>query len=130
MVIDYYEDLTGTGSTCPPNDVFYGDGKKEYYRIVKADPPTPVCFYSHRKKYPDKQFSDECEARSLSISDSIPHLMNSFYRTPAGKKKARLVAVLKLKRADGCLKQAGAFYHHSWWRSTTFDLSSVKIQTV
>lgn len=128
--IEYFEDLEITGTTCPPKDAYLPDGKKEYYRVVKHNPATTECFFSHRKKYPAKIFDDECEARYLSTSATIEILLNSYFRTPAHKKKTILIAILVLKPEDGLVKQTYSAGHYSWWRSITFDPNSVKVEKV
>lgn len=130
IIIEYFEDLNISGQICPPEDIFFSDGQTEYYRVVKTDPAEPGCFISHRLKFPTKVFNDECEARSLSISNSIEGLLNSYYRTPAHKNKEKLIGVVILCEQDGAIKQTGADHHHSWWRSKTFKLESVTVTRI
>lgn len=129
--IDFFEDLTISGETCPPDNAILPDGKKDFFRIVKSNPVTSECFISHRSRFPEKEFPDECKARAISLSDSIESLINGFFKAPAGKKKKeKLVGVVTLKESDGLILQTGAPGHHSWWRSKGFDLDSVIIQNL
>lgn len=128
----YFEDLHVEGQSCPPPDVSVPNGEKEYFRALNGNPPTPECFISHRLKFPTKSFSDECEARSLSLSDTIDGLINGYYKIPAIRRrhKVAIIGSIFLKDTDGHVKQTGAKSHHSWWRSQAFDTATVTIQEI
>ncbi|WP_143473500.1 hypothetical protein [Flavilitoribacter nigricans] len=128
--LSYFEDLVIEGCICPHEDSIHPDGEQAFYRIVKHNPATSDCFVSHRKKYPTREFSDECIARAVSTFNSIEGLFNAFIRTPAGRKKERLVATLVLTQTDGMLKQTAREGHYSWWRSRNFDFRLVNVQKV
>lgn len=131
IAIEYFEDLNISGQICPPEDIFLCDGKTEYYRVVKTDPATSDCFISHRLKFPTGVFNcDECEVRSISLSNSIEGLINGFFKTPAHKKKEKLIGVVILCEMDGAIKQTGADHHHSWWRSKTFKPENVTVARI
>ncbi len=125
----YFEDLVIESTTCPHDDAYTPNGN-ELFRIVKHEPVTSECFASHRKKNPTKMYPDECIARAVSTFDSVEGLLNAFIKTPAGKKKERLIGKVVLQENDGMLKQTFSEGHYSWWRSHSFDISSVTIQKV
>ena len=127
--MDFFEDLSVV-DVCPPNDVIIPNGENKFYRVVKHEPASSDCFVSHRKKNPDKEFADECIARAVSLSDNLEGLLNAYFKTPAHKKKTRLVGVLTLNSADGRIKQTFAAGHYSWWRSSVFEPGSVNIKKV
>ena len=77
--ITYFEDLKIVGQICPPPDAIYPDGKKEYYRVVKSNPANSECFISHRAKFPEMVFDDECVARAISLSDSIGSIIDDMF---------------------------------------------------
>lgn len=126
----YFEDLAIEGQVCPHDDAVVPDGVKTYYRVLKNNPATSECFISHRVKFPEKEFDDECEARSVSLSDSLEGLINGYFKVQANKKKARNIGVLTLLPTDGVVKQTGHKSHHSWWRSQTFDHTTVTVQLI
>lgn len=126
----YFEDLSIDECTCPHEDAVIPDSSKEFYRIVKCNPASSECFMSHRSKHPTKEYPDECCARAVSTFDSADGLLNAFFKTPAGKKKERLLGKIVLHNGDGLIKQTFAEGHYSWWRSQSFDISSVTIQKV
>lgn len=128
--IIYFEDLAIEGNICPPEDAFLPDGTKGYYRVVKHNPASSDCLTSHRKKHPSRTYKDECISRAVSTFDTVEGLLNAFIRTPAAKKKERLIGKLTLQEKDGKLKQTFSEGHYSWWRSVAFDISSVTIQKV
>jgi len=127
---EYFENLEIEGQVCPPDDAFPPDGKKEYLRVLKNNPPASECFISHRVKSPEKKFGDECEARSVSLSDSLEGLINGYFKIQANKKKARYIGVIVLTPKDGVIKQTGPVTHYSWWRSQAFSLDSVNVQEI
>jgi hypothetical protein len=128
--ITYFEDLVIEDSTCPPDDAFFPNGDNGLYRIVKHNPVTSDCFVSHKKKNPTTTYPNECIARAVSTFDSIEGLLNAFIKTPAGKKKERLIGKVVLQEKDGMIKQTFSEGHYSWWRSQPFDISTVSIQKV
>lgn len=128
--IEYFEDLSATGITCPPEDAFVPNGKQEYYRVLKHNPATSECFFPTKIKEYSRIKPDACIAKSVSIYDNLEGLINGYYKTPAHKIKQRLIGVLMLTPTDGLLKQTFAAGHHSWWRSRVFTPESVTIKAV
>jgi len=129
MEINYFEDLASTGIPCPHIDAFVPDGMQEYYRALKMGIP-PSDNYIPSKIHKDKPELDECIKKSVSIYDNQERLINAFYKTPAHKKKTRILGLLVLNSKDGMLKQTFNPGHHSWWRSKEFNPDSVKIMEV
>lgn len=125
----FFEDLSEV-DTCPPNDAIIPNGVDEFFRVVKNEPASSDCFVSNKKKNPHKEFADECIARAVSLSDSLEGLLNAYFKTPAHKKKTRLIGVLALNAKDGRIKQTFAAGHYSWWRSSVFEPGSVNIKKV
>lgn len=126
--IEFFEDLTTTGNTCPPDDAFSPNGEQEYFRVIKKNKPIAESFVP--KKFKEEDAVDPCIAKALSVSDSLQSLINGYFKIPANKKREVLVGTLKLVNNDGLIKQTFAKGHHSWWRSTVFDTSTVAIQTI
>lgn len=130
LSIKYFEDLATTGITCPPEDAFIPDGKQKYFHVLKHNPATSNCFLPTKIKEDSRIKPDACIAKSVSLSNSLEGLINAYYKTPAYKKKQRLIGVLRLTHKDGLLKQTFATGHYSWWRSKAFEPESVNIEMV
>jgi hypothetical protein len=128
--ITFFEDLVVEGQVCPPADAAFPNGEKEYFRVLNSSSQIADNFDSHRKKFPNKVFGDECVARSLSLSDSVDGLINGFFKLPANKKKARKLGLIVLLPKDGLIKQTGNDFHYSWWRSNQFDFSNVTVKEI
>jgi hypothetical protein len=134
-IVDYFEDLTSTGCTCPHEDAFVPDGKKVYFRVLKSTPITSSCFLPTLIKgdRPLPDGFDECIGKSVSIYDDLQGMINGFFKIQAKKNKKKQigVGVLKLTPKDGVLKQTFDHKnHHSWWRSQAFDVAAVAIQEI
>ena len=93
LSIEYFEDLAATGITCPHEDAFAPDGKQEYFRVLKYNPAASESFLPTVIKE-GKPIHDACIAKSISIYDNLEGLINGFFKTPAHKKKKRLIGVL------------------------------------
>ena len=127
---EFFEDLTTTGNTCPPEDTFEPNSEQDYFRVIKKNRAVADSFLPKKLSEEDKAKIDPCIAKSLSVSDSLQSLINSYFKTPANKKREILVGTLRLMPTDGLLKQTFAAGHHSWWRSKAFDPSTTIIQTI
>ncbi len=129
--VKYFEDLN-VGFTCPHDDSFVPDGEKIYYRLLKINPICSECFLptpiSIDRPLPDG--FDNCIEKSVSLYDDLEGMINGIFRMPSGKQKKKQISIglLKLKSKDGLLKQTFGKNHHSWWRSDTFDVSTVIIK--
>ena len=99
-----------------------------YFRLGSI-PPDDSDFWSHRQRFPHKKFHvSECIARSLSIFDDLNAAEQLRLLLPAMRLKP--VFQLDLLEKDGLIQQTGNDINHfSWWRSTQFDLETIKILT-
>ena len=122
--MNFYEELP---PDCPPDEAYSLEAT--YFRLGNI-PPNDSDFWSHRRRFPNKRFHvSECVARSLSVFDD----------QEAAEKLKRLLPVMRSKpifqvnltQKDGLVQQTGNDVHHfSWWRSTEFDLETIKILDV
>jgi hypothetical protein len=117
----WFEELP---SDCPPEEAGVPSGT--YFRLGSI-PPDDSDFWSHRRRFPHKKFHvNECVARSLSIFDDMDAAERLKQLLPAMRSKP--VFQLDLRENDGVVQQTGNDIHHfSWWRSTDFDLATIKI---
>lgn len=117
----FYEKLP---SNCPPETAFAP--QTSYFRLGSI-PPDDSDFWSHRRRFPNKVFHvSECTALSLSVFDSQDAAEKLKRLVPAMRSKP--IFQLNLKEKDGLIEQTGNDSHHySWWRSTEFKLSTIKI---
>jgi len=127
--MDYFENLTLPDITCPPPYSFKANGEQVYFRVLKHKPATSECFLPTPPRE-GKPKPDACIAKAVSLSNSLDGLIHGFFKTPAHKKKQKLIGILKLTPKDGMLKQTFAPAHYSWWRSKAFSPETVTIQTV
>jgi hypothetical protein len=109
---------------CPPETAFAP--QTSYFRLGSI-PPDDSDFWSHRRRFPNKVFHvSECIALSLSIFDSQEAAEKLKRLVPAMRSKP--IFQVDLTEKDGLIEQTGNDSHHySWWRSTEFDLSNIKI---
>ena len=121
--MNWYEQLP---PQCPPSDAVPCEGT--YYRIAKGNPATDSDFFSQRKLQPDKTFVglgiDECISRALSLFSDINDAVR---RLKLPKFRNANVAEVDLQPKDGVIKKTFSGTHHSWWRSTDFNVSQAKI---
>ena len=119
--MDFYEQLP---ADCPPKEAIAIE--KPFFRLGSI-PPGESDFWSHRKRFPHKVFKvDACIAMSLSVFDDLDAVLHLKRLLPAMRSKS--VFQLNLTSKDGVVSQTGNDAHHfSWWRSTEFDLSTIKI---
>lgn len=119
--MNWYEQLP---TNCPPKEA--SAPKAPYFRLGSI-PPDDGDFWSHRRRFPHKKFHvTECVARSLSIFDDQYAAEQLKRLLPAMRLKP--IFQLDLLEKDGLVQQTGNDLHHfSWWRSTEFDLETIKI---
>lgn len=119
----WFEDLP---RECPPADAMECGGR--YYRVSWGNPATTADFFSQRRLAPEKVFLgegiDECVVRAVSV---FADLEDACRLLKHPKFKNAKVALLKLEQQDGKIKKTFKRSHHSWWRSSMFDVSSAKI---
>ena len=65
--MEWAEDLP---EGCPPPDAI-APGSEIFFRAVLTFPPTEIDFQSQRKQQPNKYYSNECEARALSMFSTL-----------------------------------------------------------
>jgi len=108
---------------CPPDNAFNPEGYT-FYRLTTGDTPTEQDFFSQRANCPDCNFRNvsECIARSLSVWDDVEKCLN-LLKLPRHKNKKLIT--LPLKSTDGLVLQTFKQNHHSWWRSSSFDVASI-----
>jgi hypothetical protein len=118
--MNWYEQLP---LDCPPKEAIVPEAT--YFRLGSI-PPEDSDFWSHRRRFPYKKFHvSECVARSLSIFDDQNAAERLKRLLPAMRLKP--IFQLDLTEKDGLVQQTGNDLHHfSWWRSTEFDLETVK----
>ena len=127
--MEFFEDLSVI-DVCPPNDIIIPNGENEFFRVLKSEQIKSEHFLPKKLSEKDKRNIDPCIAKSVSLNDNLEGLLNAYFKTPAHKKKIRLVGVLTLNSEDGRIKQTFAAGHYSWWRSSVFEPSSVNIKKV
>lgn len=119
--MDWYEKLP---PDCPPDEAFSPDAA--FFRLGSI-PPDDSDFWSHRQRFPHKIFQvSECVARSLSVFDDRDAMERLRRLLPLMRSKP--VFQVDLTPKDGLIQQTGADAHHfSWWRSTEFDWTIIKM---
>lgn len=119
--MNWYEKLP---PDCPPLEAF---APEETYFRLGGIPPSDSDFWSHRQRFPHKVFHvSECVARSLSVFNTLEAAERLKKLLPAMRSKS--IFEVDLTEEDGLIQQTGNDVHHfSWWRSTKFDLSTLKI---
>ena len=108
---------------CPPEKAFEPNGHV-FYRLTKTLFPTTDDFKSQRADCPTCQFNgvSECVTRSLSVWDDINKCLN-LLKLPRHKGKTTMI--IELAPNDGLILQTFKPNHYSWWRTETFDITSV-----
>jgi hypothetical protein len=119
--MNWYEKLP---PNCPPEEAHRAEAT--YFRLGSI-PPDDSDFWSHRQRFPHKRFHvSECVARSLSVFDDQEAAEKLKRLLPTMRSKP--IFQIALREKDGMIQQTGNDIHHfSWWRSTEFDLSIIKI---
>lgn len=102
---------------CPPNEASQPNNFI-CYRLSNTSPPDETLFFSHRKLYPFKTFSNECEARGLSV-------FNKQCDCEKVKKlslhKNKHIVSLLLRKGCGLIYKTGKNRsHYSWWAYANF----------
>jgi hypothetical protein len=117
----WYENLP---PDCPPETAEIPQAS--YFRLGSI-PPEESDFWSHRRRFPHKKFHvSECVAQSLSIFDDFEADERLKRLLPAMRSKP--IYQVDLTEGDGWVLQTGQDPHHfSWWRSTDFEISNIKI---
>jgi len=119
--MDWFEELL---PNCPPSEAF--PPENSFFRLGSI-PPDDSDFWSHRRRFPHKVFQvSECTARSLSVFDDLEAVRRLKRLLPAMRSKP--VFQVDLTKKNGMVQQTGNDLHHfSCWRSTEFDLNTIKV---
>lgn len=105
---------------CPPPDATQPQNGI-YYRLVESNPPTEKDFYSHRKLFPEKNYSSkECIASAVSIFNSLDRCKD-IKKLPLHKDNNELIIKITLPPDSGLIKKTGGHHHFSWWRAKSFN---------
>lgn len=104
---------------CPPDIAEKIDGPRDVFRLVRTNPPTEIDFRSQRAEKPDHPFSDECQARGLSVHAERRDSEKAL-RLPT--LRGRLVCRLRLGAGAGEILQTGRYSHHTWWPLADYDV--------
>ena len=117
---EWFEELP---EQCPPKDAFSPNGQT-FYRLVNGQAVTSDDFTSQQAEFPWKEFLgvDKCILRAVSIflNKADCEKMLKFPRH-----KHKNVYALTLIETDGVVKQTFKPSHHSWWRTTKFELEAI-----
>lgn len=99
---------------CPPIAAKDADGE-EVYRLVDQNPPSDLDFISHRLRYPNREFRDECKACGLSIFTKLEDSITLRKRLPA--LRDTLIAMGNLPNDAGKILPTPWMgnSHHTWW---------------
>ncbi len=105
---------------CPPEAADEIAAAREFFRLVRSDPPTQDDFRSQRAEKPEAVFQvTECQALGLSVfadrRDSERALKLPWLRN-------RLICRLRLEAGAGRIQQTGRPSHHTWWPLAAFDI--------
>ena len=104
---------------CPPDIAEEIDVPRDVFRLVRTDPPTETDFRSQREEKPDRAFTNECQARGLSVHTERQDSENAL-RLPT--LRGRLVCRLRLGPGAGVILQTGRYSHHTWWPLADYDV--------
>ena len=117
---DWFEELP---EECPPKDAFSPNGQT-FYRLVKGQPVTLDDFISQQAEFPWKELLniDKCIIRAVSVFLEKEDC-EKMLKFPRHKTKS--VYALILNEHDGVVKQTFKPSHHSWWRTSNFELETI-----
>lgn len=85
-------------------------------------------FQSQRLQKPTSKFKgiSECITRSLSVFNNIDKCKN-MSKLPLYKGRWKSIIEIDLVKEDGLVLKTFKANHYSWWISTTFDNSKIKV---
>jgi hypothetical protein len=114
---------------CPPDAAEEIAAQREFFRLVRNNPPTLDDFRSQRGEKPDAVFQvSECQARGLSV---FADRRDSERALKLPKLRGRLSCRLLLEAGAGRIQQTGRPSHHTWWPLADFDiLAHCGVETV
>ena len=111
-------------SGCPPETAEEITERREFFRLVRYNPPSDSDFQSQRAEKPDGIFHVcECLARGISVSTDLSSLKDQALKLP--NLRGRLVCRVTLDAGAGWIQQTGRNpWHHTWWPLSSFDVLS------
>jgi hypothetical protein len=112
---------------CPPEDIFV-PSEHSFYRLAKqSDNYTADDFKSYAETDPDRNWGALLPlAVGLSIIDNEKKARKNL-KLPMFRQYKGIIALV-LNPMDGVVKQTGAHRSHfTWWRTTSFQMSNVKM---
>ena len=100
--------------SCPPTGARHPTGEL-FYRVVKTNPPTDIDFYSQYKKQPNRLFPDLCQAKALSIYQSVEEC--DTIRKATKEYRGGHIVSIRLTEESGLIHNynTSSSTHHSWW---------------
>lgn len=115
-----YEWFEKLPSACPPADARVPH-EETFFRVSNHNPASADDFLSERARRPRRVLEcDECEARAVSLWDSLEHLNASIGGLNAFRGKPRIA--ITLTPDSGVVKCTFKKHHISWWRAKSFDV--------
>jgi hypothetical protein len=101
---------------CPPQDARQPNNER-FFRLVDSLPPTAEDFYSQRRLYPSKQFSNECRALAVSLFGSYTDCQE---KKKLPNLKQKMVVGIVLPPESGVILKT-VRTHYAWWMAKHFD---------
>ncbi|NIJ54717.1 hypothetical protein [Dyadobacter arcticus] len=107
---------------CPPAEAIKPRGLK-FYRIC-SNPVSERDFYSHKRLYPEKNYTKLCEAKGLSLWQTLDKA-RQILKMPIFKSRNSTIGELVLNEKDGVVLQTTKDLNHfTWWSTTEFEYSN------
>lgn len=112
---------------CPPEDILVATEHPFYRMAYSAQAYSDDDFKSYAELNPGKDWGEMLPlAVGLSLIDNKEKAIKNL-RLPLFK-KYRGIIELTLNPQDGVVKQTGVHIsHYTWWRTTMFEVSNLKI---
>ena len=106
---------------CPPETAEDIVSSRDFFRLVRSDPPTEKDFMSQRAEQPNRSFDGvtECQARGLSV---FAERKESEKALKIPRLRGRLVCRVVLEAGAGHIQQTGKVSHYTWWPLADFDI--------
>ena len=114
---------------CPPEVAEEIATQRDFFRLVRNDPPALDDFKSQRAEKPEAVFQvSECQARGLSV---FAERRDSERALKLPTLRGRLICRLRLEAGAGRIQQTGRPSHYTWWPLAAFDiLAHCGVETV
>lgn len=108
---------------CPPPTATRIEATQEFYRLIRADPPTDEDFASWRALHPDRPLPEgqtECGVRGLSLFGRRTDVERR--RGLASLRNHQVVCTVTLELGAGRVQRTRGGSHHTWWPLADFDI--------